>query len=141
MQRTIKREIRSLEEIFLFLGEFTGSHGIGPEGAYGVTLAVEELFTNMVKYNPQGDPDILLSLACDQRTFVATLTDCGGIPFDVSQAAEVDTTKSLQERPVGGLGIHLVRQMVDTLEYHQNGRCGTVTIVKNLEQSDAFHHR
>jgi anti-sigma regulatory factor (Ser/Thr protein kinase) len=141
MQRTVKRELHSLEEIFLFLGEFTGLHGIGPEASYGVTLAVEELFTNMVKYNRQGDPEILLTLACDGRSLVATLTDCGGAPFDVTRAAEVDTTRPLEERPVGGLGLHLVRQMVDAIDYYQNGRCGTVTIVKNLEQPHVLNHR
>jgi serine/threonine-protein kinase RsbW len=141
MQRSVQREIGSLEEVFLFLGEFTRAHGISPEGAYGVTLSVEEIFTNMVKYNPRGDREILLTLACDGRTFVATLTDCGGIPFDVTRAAEVDTSKPLQERPVGGLGLHLVRQMVDGLDYHLDGRCGTVTILKNLEQSHVLDHR
>jgi serine/threonine-protein kinase RsbW len=141
MQRSFRREIRSLEGIFLFLDRLMDVHGTDPGHAYVIRLAVEEMFTNMVKYNRGGDPEVILGFDCNGKACIVTLVDCGGVPFDVTSAGEVDTSVSLDERPVGGLGIYLVRQMVDDLRYEFSGRCGTITIVKNLEDPHVHDHR
>jgi serine/threonine-protein kinase RsbW len=141
MQRSFKREIRSLNEIFSFLDGLMESHQTDPAPAYVIRFAVEELFTNMVKYNRSGDPEIVLGFETDSRSCVVTLVDCGGEPFDVTQAVDVDTSMPLEDRPVGGLGIHLVRQLVDDLRYVHSGRCGIITIVKNLEEPYVRDHR
>jgi serine/threonine-protein kinase RsbW len=141
MERSFKREMQSLEEIFYFLDALMEQHRTDPSDAYVLRLAVEELFTNMVKYNRAGDPEIVLAFEIDGKSSRVTLVDCGGAPFDVTHAREVDTSLSLEERPVGGLGIHLVRQLVDELHYTVSGRCGTITIVKNLKEPHVRDHR
>jgi serine/threonine-protein kinase RsbW len=141
MQRNFKREIQSLEEIFIFLDALMERHQTDPSDAYVLRLAVEELFTNMVKYNGAGDPEITLGFETDGRFSMVTLVDCGGIPFDVTRARDVDTTLALEDRPVGGLGIHLVKQLVDEVRYVLSGRCSTITIVKKLKEPHVRDHR
>jgi len=53
--------------------------------------------------------------------------------FDVTHAPTVDTTKPLSERQAGGLGLHLVQQMADTLQYEYAERRSTITFTKLLE--------
>jgi anti-sigma regulatory factor (Ser/Thr protein kinase) len=55
----------------------------------------------------------------------------GGTPFDPTAKADADTTLSVEERPIGGLGIFLVRQLMDTVSYEYKGGKNRLTLVKN----------
>ena len=91
---------------------------------------MEELFTNMVKYNPGNSNDILLDVATKDEGVVVRLTDFDVDDFDVTTKRSVDVDATLQEREPGGLGLHLIHHMVDTLEYDYADRQSTVTFSK-----------
>jgi anti-sigma regulatory factor (Ser/Thr protein kinase) len=55
-----------------------------------------------------------------------------GTPFDPTAKAEVDTTLSAEERGIGGLGIHLIRQIMDTINYERVDGKNVLTLRKNL---------
>ncbi len=133
MEQKFKREMRSLDEVFRFIERFVGDNGIDPAVAYSVSLAVEEFFTNLVKYNPSSSTDIILSLRRAAGKVTVRLVDEQREAFDVTQAREADTTVPLKERKVGGLGIFLARQLIDSLEYSHAGGTSTITFTKNLE--------
>jgi serine/threonine-protein kinase RsbW len=97
-----------------------------------VCFIVEELFTNMVKYNPDAIRDIALSFGQNNSTLTVRLTDFDVAPFDVTRAPPVDVTKPLEERAIGGLGLHLVRQMADTIRYEYADGRSTITFTKAL---------
>jgi serine/threonine-protein kinase RsbW len=97
-----------------------------------VCFIVEELFTNMVKYNPEATRDIALSMGQSNATLTVRLTDFDVAPFDVTRAPQVDVTKPLEERAIGGLGLHLVRQMADTIRYEYADGRSTITFTKTL---------
>jgi anti-sigma regulatory factor (Ser/Thr protein kinase) len=133
MQRNFKKDVKSLDEVFTFLGEQMTLLEIPPEPAYAVNLAVEELFTNMVKYGAGSREDISLSLMRDGEQLIVRLVDHGVDPFDPTATEEVDTSTSLEEKEVGGLGIHLIKHMLDNIEHTYADRCNVITIRKNLE--------
>ena len=95
------------------------------------SFIVEELFTNLVKYNA-GSHDIALSLGHTPEQLTVRLLDFDVESFDVTRPPTVDIDKPLQEREAGGLGLHLVQQMADTLQYDYAGRCSTITFTKAL---------
>ena len=133
MNRKFSKEIKSLEIIFEFISKFIDKHKINKQLAYSINLAVEEIFTNMVKYNKESTDDISIDLEIRRHELVLSLTDFGVAPFDLTGIEEVNTDKSLEERTVGGLGLHLVRNMVDDLSYKfEKGNC-VITVIKNLE--------
>ena len=101
-----------------------------PDGVrFPVHLAMEELFVNMVHYNPTVTTDIEVTVTVDGAVTVS-LVDNGGAEFDVTLKRDVDTDSPLEERKPGGLGVHLVQNLVDTLEYeYQDGR-GEVIFTK-----------
>ena len=136
MQRKFTRNYESLEEIFEFAESFFEQENIDESIRYPVHFAMEELFTNMVKYNPGNTGDILLECEQSGGTVAVRLTDFGAEPFDVTASREADTDSPLEERRVGGLGLHLVRQMVDSLEYDHAGRRSTITFTKGVERTD-----
>ena len=132
MERNFRKTIASLEEVFAFLeGEFA-RHGPDPATAYALTLAVEEFFTNFVKYNPESDRDVTLGVMVEGEALVVRLVAHGVNPFDVTATGPVDVSLSLDERTPGGLGIHLSRHMLDDVRYEYGDRRSTITLVKRL---------
>jgi len=126
-----RRDFASLEAIFAFLGAAFARHGIDPALRATVDFAVEELFTNMVKYG-RGDEDVLLEVAKVARGVEVTLLDRGVDRFDPAAAPDADVTLPAEARRPGGLGLHLVRRMVDHLdyEYREAERLGRTTFRK-----------
>ena len=132
MQRKFKRNLTSLDEIFVFIGEYFAQEQIDQDHLYAVTFAVEELFTNMLKYNPGNTNDVLLGLEQDNGHLAVSLTDFDVEPFDINKAPEVRIDLPLEARKPGGLGIHLVKKMMDRIDYEYVDRRSTTTLIKKL---------
>jgi serine/threonine-protein kinase RsbW len=134
MKREFKKEIASLDAVFTFLGEAMDGVSVSAQGAYAVNLAVEEFFTNMVKYGKGSQNDIAVSVDREGARLVVRLVDRGVDPFDPASISDADTSIPLEERRIGGLGIQLARNMLDEIRYSYANRASTITIIKNLEQ-------
>lgn len=127
------REYESLDAMFRLTREFLHVNEIVESDAYSVTFALEEIFTNYVKYNASGDSDIEVSLRMRDDAVRMTLTDFDSPRFDpTTDAPKVDTTLPLSERQPGGLGLHLVIQMVDRVEYSHRDGVSSIIITKRL---------
>ena len=132
MLRTFKKEFESLEAVFHFAKEFFDQQGLEPEALFPVYLALEEYFTNMVKYNASSRQDVALDLKKEGDYLVASLSDRDVEPFDVTRVGDVPVDQPLEQRRAGGLGLYLARQMVDRVDYHYADRTSTVTIYKKI---------
>jgi sigma-B regulation protein RsbU (phosphoserine phosphatase) len=132
VQRYFKRSFDSLDSVFRFIEDFLRAKSIDPGLREPVDFIVEELFTNMVKYNPDNAHDIALALGCSPDRLTVRLIDFDVDPFDVTRAPAVDIDKPLQDRQIGGLGLHIVRQMADTLRYEFADRRSTITFTMSL---------
>ena len=82
-----------------------------------IDFAVEELFTNMVKYSTMSRAAVRIELARIDGGVEVTLTDYDVEPFDVTKAPDVDIELPIEQRTPGGLGLHLIRRLVDSIEY------------------------
>lgn len=130
MQKHFARSIESLDGVFAFIDEAFDATSADPSLKYPVSFAVEELFTNMVKYNPSGPEEILVAIDPVERGLQVRLVDYDSEPFDPAQAPAPRTDAPLAERPVGGLGLLLVKRMVDTLRYEYEDRRSTITFTR-----------
>jgi anti-sigma regulatory factor (Ser/Thr protein kinase) len=137
--RTFARRIDSLDEIFAFTAASLAPHPAERELLGVVDFVVEELFTNMVKYSPGSQSGVRIEVARLDGGVEVALTDRGVEPFDVTQAPDADVGLPAEERTPGGLGLHLIRRMVDTLayEYSQEDRQSRITFRKMLAQPRA----
>jgi len=133
VQQYFPRSFDALDDVFRFIGDFIAARSLDQELHGPVCFIVEELFTNFVKYNTEGRHDISLSLGHTPEQLTVRLTDFDVESFDVTHAPSVDLDKPLSERQPGGLGLHLVRQMADTLQYEYAERRSTITFTKALE--------
>ena len=133
MDKRFKRDLNSLDGIFKFINEFSAKTGVDESVVFTINLVVEELFTNMVKYTYENNNEILLELKKEEPNLIIHLTDFDVEPFDITKTVEVDTKQSLEDRRVGGLGIHLVKQMMDKIEYEYKDRQSKIILIKHLE--------
>ena len=117
VDRSFRRSFDSLAEIFAFSSEFFGRHDLDRDLLPTVDLVLEELFTNMVKYSAGGAPSIRIEMAPASGGLEVTLTDYDVDRFDVTQAPDADVNLPIEERKPGKLGLHLVRRLVDSLQY------------------------
>ena len=131
-QRTFARSFDSLAEIFAFIQETLAAYGAGEAERYAIEFTVEELFTNMVKYNAAGTDAIELAIECDGTALTCRLSDPDSDRFDVTLAPDADINMPIELRRAGGLGLHLIRRLVDSIEYDYSGRCSLITFRKTL---------
>jgi serine/threonine-protein kinase RsbW len=115
--RRFDRHIGSLPAIVAFTADVFGRHGIASELLPAVDFAIEELFTNMLKYTGGSMAPIEISIRAIVGGTEVVLIDRDVAPFDVTQAPDVDVTLPLERRVPGGLGLHLTRRLVDSIEY------------------------
>jgi anti-sigma regulatory factor (Ser/Thr protein kinase) len=131
-QRSFPRSAASLPEIFDFMDAFFERTGVGDADRLPMQFAVEEWFTNLVKYSRGGTREIQIDLTRDGGRLVVSLTDFGVERFDIRSAPKVDVDRDIKDRKPGGLGIHLLKRMVDDVDYeYVDGRSKT-TFVKRL---------
>jgi len=133
MLRRFRKDTAVLPAVVEFLDAALVEQHAGPRAAYIVHLAVEELFTNLAKYSKGGTPDVAIDVSSAGRKMTVTLTEEGSEPFDITAVPPADVSLALEDRPIGGLGIHLVKTLVDSLQYRSDGERNTITVVKNLE--------
>ena len=112
-----KRSFDSIPRIFALTAEAFARDGIDPRLLHTVDLALEELFTNMVKYSTTTDAAVQVEIVAIEGGVEVTLTDYDVEPFDVTQAPDVDITLPIEQRRPGGLGLHLIRRLLDSIEY------------------------
>jgi len=132
MDRAFPRNIASLEAIFAFAEEFFAREAIGPEPRFAVQFALEEMFTNMVKYQAHSPHEILIRLECADDRIELRLTDYDVEPFDPTRVEPPAIDVPLEKRRVGGLGVHLTRMVMDSVEYEYVDRQSTITLTKKL---------
>jgi anti-sigma regulatory factor (Ser/Thr protein kinase) len=107
------------------------SRKVSAAACYLANLAIEELVTNSIKYGYDDTAvhEIEINLSLSDGKVVLTVSD-DGHPFNPLEAPEPKTDLPIDERPIGGLGIHLLRQLSDGMTYERRDGRNQVTIVK-----------
>ena len=131
---TVPGTLESLDVIAKYVMEAAAEAGLERKSAYGIRLAADELATNIIShgYGESGREGVLeLRADIDDRTLKISIEDTG-IPFDPREHERADTSLPLDERPMGGLGLHLVILSVDEFRYERVGDRNRSVLVMNL---------
>lgn len=132
-ERSFPRTAACLPDIFAFMNTFFDGAGVGEPARFPAQFAVEELFTNLVKYSRGGTKDISIELAREDHKLIVSLTDFDVEPFDIRDVPDAKIDLELKDRKPGGLGIHLVKRLVDQIDYRYADGRSTTTFFKTLE--------
>lgn len=133
LQRRIKA-IEALPEVLDGLEATGEAAGWGPAFQMQLALVIEELMVNALVHGGQapgqGWSQVSLYALPDG---VEAIVEDNGLAFDPFSLAEPDTELDLDSRAVGGLGVHLVRQMTQSQQYQRDGEINRVTLIKHYE--------
>ena len=136
MGRIIKitNRLEEVPQMMASIEDICTEEGIDEMTILGINLALEEAVVNVVNYAyPEGTVgDIEMEVNADAKAITFILRDHGK-PFDPTAAKEVDITLSVEERQIGGLGIHLIRNYMDEVKYDYCDGQNVLTLVKNIE--------
>lgn len=133
---TTRNDLSELSRLSEFLVMFFKRTGVPADLAADFELALEEVFANAVMHgHPDGgEHEISVSIALQDGVVKLTLED-DGIPFNPLEAPLVDLDLPLEKRGVGGLGIHLVKGVMDDLEYSRTDSRNRLVMRKKVRES------
>jgi anti-sigma regulatory factor (Ser/Thr protein kinase) len=139
VHRTFRRSYGSITDIFEFTADAFARLRVDPALLRTIDLVVEELFTNMVKYSTMSDAAVRIDLTKVAGGVEVTLTDYDVEPFDITRAPDADVGLPIEQRKPGGLGLHLIRRLVDSIEYEysKESRQSRITLRKTRPGSPA----
>ena len=135
-QITLPNDVQEVPQLNVFVDEVCEQADFDMSTTLKLNLAIEEAVVNVMNYaypaGEKGDVDIEAMINDEYLVFV--ISD-SGTPFDPTAKAEVDTTLSAEERGIGGLGIHLIRQIMDTINYERVEGKNVLTLRKKLTKN------
>ena len=106
------------------------------ELTFRVSLVIDELVQNVVDYSRQAEPvDVKVEVTSMEEDLVIEIID-EGIPFDpLTEAPEPDLTSAIEDRPIGGLGVHFTKTLMDNVEYCRESGKNRLKIVTSKRPS------
>ena len=130
---SIVNDLNEVERLATFVEQTCEAVGFDMATTMQLNLALEEAVVNVINYGyPNGTKgDILIEAQANDQRLKFIITD-SGVPFDPTAKEEVDTTLSAEERPIGGLGIHLVRKIMDSINYERHNGHNVLTLRKKI---------
>ena len=115
------------------LESFSRAHQISDAVRQAADLALEEHLTNVMNYTYEDarTHEILVRLDVNSTFFVIEVAD-DGKPFNPLEIPPTDTTLPLDQRPIGGLGVHLIRGFMDEVQYERRANQNVLRMTKRL---------
>ena len=128
---TLPNDVQEVPKLADFIDIVCEALGFDMGVTMQMNLAIEEAVVNVMNYAyPAGTKGSVNIEAKATDEWVKFIISDSGAPFDPTAKAEVDTTLSAEERGIGGLGIHLIRQIMDSINYERVGNLNVLTLLK-----------
>ncbi len=129
----LHNDIQQIPQLADFVGIIAEEMGLEQSLAMGLNLALEEAVTNVILYAyPPGSDGLVDIEAIMRAKSLEFIISDSGIPFDPTQAPMADVTLNVAERPIGGLGIYLVRSIMDSVKYERKDGQNFLSMTKNI---------
>lgn len=116
-----------LDEIREFVAHAAREGGFTEKEIYALQLAADEAASNIIEHAYEGVSDAKIDMSCDVHddNLIITMRDTG-IPFDLSNVKQPNIKADLFERQIGGLGVYLMRKLMDEVSYESNPKTGNL---------------
>ena len=122
-----------LDEIREYVGNIARENGFGDKDIYNIQLATDEAASNIIEHAYENISDGMLELSCGvQSDTIKIILIDHGEPFDPSEIPLPDLKADLSDRKIGGLGIFLMRKLMDEVHYESKAdKSNTLTLIKH----------
>jgi len=130
----VTNHIDELIRVAAFMEELGEKWGLSVSLVMSLNLAVEEALTNIIAYGYDDESSHTIEIRLEKsgnELFINVIDD--GHEYDPTLKADPDITQSAETRKVGGLGIFLIKKIMDTVEYQRTGNKNYLNLTKNIE--------
>jgi len=134
MEFVLKNKLSEVQRAADLFEEFGEENGIPLKDIFQINLVLDELISNVINYGypKEENREIYLKyIIVDNKKLLLEIRDYG-VPFNILEIEEVDVSLGIEERAIGGLGIHLVKNIMDDIEYERKGGQNILTLKKEL---------
>jgi len=130
---TLPNDINTIPQLNEYIDSVCEDMGLDMATSMSLNLALEEAVVNVMNYAyPEGTKGTVnIETIADNTQITFIISDSGKF-FDPTAKEEVDTTLSAEERPIGGLGIHLIRQIMNHVVYERKDDKNILKLTKNI---------
>jgi len=129
VEQRFEGRVSLLPQAIAFVAEQAEQWGLHPQRLMQLQLAVEEAVVNICEYAYEVPPgEFTVRIRPESSRFVVEIVD-EGVPFDPLNVKEPDLRAGVADRPIGGLGILLVRRVMDEVSYRRDGSHNILTLV------------
>ena len=138
----LKNKLSELDILCQKLEGFGESIGLSPKFIFETNLALDELFTNIISYgyNDKKVHFITVKISFKDNELIFSIED-DGVPFNPTEVDEPDLGCTIEECKIGGLGIHLARNLMDEVCYQRCKDKNLLTLRKNIENTQPAKKR
>lgn len=128
---TVEASTEHLSEVRDFVAEHAAAFGFNQQEVADIRLAVDEAYTNIIKhaYQNNADETVEIELGYNNTKFWVTLLDTGNT-FDVSKYSKPNICQRIKEKKRGGVGVYLIRKLMDDVEYQTEDATNTIRMTK-----------
>ena len=132
----VASQLSNLANIAEFVSEAAARAGLDDNQVFEVQMATDEACTNSMEHAYDGREDGEVHVCCyvEDNAFVVRITDFGR-PFAPQDVPVPDVTLPLEERSVGGLGLYLMRKLVDDVEFSSDKTAGNQVTLRKLRKA------
>ena len=133
----LKSTLSELDKLCEQLEKFGQSLGLSKKCIFEINLALDELFTNIISYGFGDDDEHLIEVTITpQNETLCLCIEDDGVPFNPVDAKEPDLECTVEDCKIGGLGIHLIRNLMDEICYKRCGDKNVLTLKKNIAETE-----
>lgn len=130
---SVQASTEHLAEVRNFVAKHAREFGFKKQDVADIRLAVDEAYTNIIKhaYKNDGNKSVDIELGYNSDTFWVTLMDTGDA-FDPRNYSKPDVRQKIKEKKRGGVGVYLIRKLMDDVEYNTKGSVNEIRMTKKL---------
>lgn len=134
----LKSDLTELENLSRHVEAFGRSIGLSKKFLFEINLALDELFTNIISYAYQDDSDHIIEITITPlNNSLELCIEDDGVPFNLINVADPDLPCDIESCKIGGLGIHLIKNLMDEVCYERAKGKNRLTLKKALEAKSA----
>jgi serine/threonine-protein kinase RsbW len=138
LQLRINSDVAEIARLHAEFEKFVAPLGLSGKMIFQVNLALDEIITNIIQhgydqngYDQDDNPPIAVNIALEDEIMKIEIIDAAR-PFNPLSAPAPDLDAPIADRPVGGLGIHLVKSMMDEVSYQRKDQYNHLVLIKRI---------
>ena len=129
----LKSSLSELDTLCQNLERFGRKIGLSKKSIFEINLALDELFTNIISYGFDDDGEHVINITITPRNQELCLCiEDDGIPFNPAEFQPADVAASVEDCKIGGLGIHIIKKLMDEICYERCGGKNVLTLKKRF---------